>query len=73
MKQIIVNALNRMPVLLIVVVEAAMVYLATSIAKVAFSQLDPLYSVWYRVGFMTLFCLLGEDLFRTKTRAQFFA
>ena len=70
MKQIIVNALNRMPVLLIVVVEAAMVYLATSIAKVAFSQLDPLYSVWYRVGFMTLFLLAWRRPFSHKKRAH---
>lgn len=70
MKQIIVNALNRMPVLLIVVAEAAMVYLATSIAKVAFSQLDPLYSVWYRVGFMTLFFLAWRRPFSHKKRAH---
>ncbi len=70
MKQIIVNALNRMPVLLIVVAEAAMVYLATSIAKVAFSQLDPLYSVWYRVGFMSLFLLAWRRPFSRKKRAR---
>ncbi|EPI53707.1 MULTISPECIES: EamA family transporter [Gardnerella] len=70
MKQIIVNALNRMPVLLIVVVEAATVYLATSIAKVAFSQLDPLYSVWYRVGFMSLFLLAWRRPFSRKKRAR---
>lgn len=70
MKQIIVNALNRMPVLLIVVAEAAIVYLATSIAKVAFSQLDPLYSVWYRVGFMSLFLLAWRRPFSRKKRAR---
>ena len=70
MKQIIVNALNRMPVLLIVVAEAATVYLATSIAKVAFSQLDPLYSVWYRVGFMSLFLLAWRRPFSRKKRAR---
>lgn len=70
MKQIIVNALNRMPVLLIVVAEAATVYLATSIAKVAFSQLDPLYSAWYRVGFMSLFLLAWRRPFSRKKRAR---
>ena len=59
-----------MPVLLIVVAEAAMVYLATSIAKVAFSQLDPLYSVWYRVGFMSLFLLAWRRPFSRKKRAR---
>ena len=57
MKQFVVNLLHRMPVLLIIVIEASMVYTATSVAKVAFSQLDPLYAVWYRVGFMTLLLL----------------
>lgn len=67
MKQFVVNVLHRMPVLLIIVIEAAMVYTATSVAKVAFSQLDPLYAVWYRVGFMTLMLLAWRRPFsRTK-------
>ena len=67
MKQFVVNVLHRMPVLLIIVIEAAMVYTATSVAKVAFSQLDPLYAVWYRVGFMALMLLAWRRPFsRTK-------
>ena len=67
MKQFVVNVLHRMPVLLIIVIEAVMVYTATSVAKVAFSQLDPLYAVWYRVGFMTLMLLAWRRPFsRTK-------
>lgn len=66
----VVSILNRMPVLLIVVVEAAMVYLATSVAKVAFSQLDPLYSVWYRVGFMSLLLLAWRRPFSKNKRSS---
>lgn len=68
MKQFVVNILRRMPVLLIVVVEAAIVYTATSVAKVAFSQLDPLYAVWYRVGFMTLLLLSWRRPFSRSKR-----
>lgn len=68
MKRFVVSLLNRMPVLLIIVIEAAMVYIATSVAKVAFRQLDPLYAVWYRVGFMTLFLLLWRRPFSRKKR-----
>ncbi len=68
MKQFLVNLLNRMPVILIIIFEATMVYIATSVAKVAFSQLDPLYAVWYRVGFMTLFLLAWRRPFSRKKR-----
>ncbi|WP_421778097.1 EamA family transporter [Gardnerella sp. KA00747] len=69
MKQFVVNLLHRMPVLLIIVIEAAMVYTATSVAKVAFSQLDPLYAVWYRVGFMTLLLLAWRRPFSHTKRS----
>lgn len=68
MKQFVVNLLHRMPVLLIIVIEASMVYTATSVAKVAFSQLDPLYAVWYRVGFMTLLLLAWRRPFSRSKR-----
>ena len=69
MKQFVVNLLHRMPVLLIIVIEASMVYTATSVAKVAFSQLDPLYVVWYRVGFMTLLLLAWRRPFSRSKRS----
>ena len=69
MKQFVVNLLHRMPVLLIIVIEASMVYTATSVAKVAFSQLDPLYAVWYRVGFMTLLLLAWRRPFSRSKRS----
>ena len=54
MKKAVVGILNRVPVVLIVIGEALVIYLATAVAKLAFTQLDPLYSVWYRVGFMAV-------------------
>lgn len=69
MKQFVVNLLHRMPVLFIIVIEASMVYTATSVAKVAFSQLDPLYAVWYRVGFMTLLLLAWRRPFSRSKRS----
>ncbi|MFU0548863.1 EamA family transporter [Gardnerella leopoldii] len=69
MKQFVVNLLHRMPVLLIIVIEASMVYTATSVAKVAFSQLDSLYAVWYRVGFMTLLLLAWRRPFSRSKRS----
>lgn len=69
MKRIVVNLLNRMPSLLIVILEGVVVYAATSVAKVAFSQLDPLYAVWYRVGFMALFLIAWRRPFSKKKRA----
>ena len=50
MKKAVVGILNRVPVVLIVIGEALVIYLATAVAKLAFTQLDPLYSVWYRVS-----------------------
>lgn len=57
-KKAVVGILNRVPVVLIVIGEALVIYLATAVAKLAFTQLDPLYSVWYRVGFMAVLLLL---------------
>ena len=53
-KKVVLNALNHVPVLLIVIGEALFMYAATLVAKLAFTQLDPLYAVWYRVGFTAL-------------------
>lgn len=69
MKRIVINLLQRMPTLLIVVLEGTIVYMATSVAKVAFSQLDPLYAVWYRVGFMALFLMAWRRPFSRAKRS----
>lgn len=53
-KKVVLNALNHVPVFLIVTGEALFMYAATLVAKLAFIQLDPLYAVWYRVGFTAL-------------------
>lgn len=58
MKKAAVGILDRVPVVYIVIGEAMVIYTAMAIAKLAFPQLDPLYSVWYRVGFMAVMLLL---------------
>ena len=58
LKRLVVLALGRVPVFLLVLGEATVMYAATLVAKQAFTQLDPLYAVWYRVGFCTLLMLL---------------
>ncbi|KFI49107.1 EamA family transporter [Bifidobacterium biavatii] len=69
MKKAILDLLNRVPVFVVVMGEAVMIYLATAIAKVAFTQLDPLYAVWFRVGFMTLMLLAWRRPWRAAKRA----
>ena len=71
MKKAAVGILNRVPVVCIVIGEALVVYTAMAIAKLAFTQLDPLYSVWYRVGFMAVMLLLWRRPgFRWPTSGQ---
>lgn len=62
----IVRALNRMPVFLIVVLEATLIYSATGVAKVAFTQLDAMYAAWYRVGFMAILLLIWRRPWRKR-------
>lgn len=56
------TALNRLPIVVIAICEAVMIYTATGVAKVAFTQLDAVYAAWYRVGFMALMLLAGISL-----------
>ncbi|KAB7789355.1 EamA family transporter [Bifidobacterium cebidarum] len=72
MKKAVVGILNRVPVVLIVIGEALVIYTATAIAKLAFTQLDPLYSVWYRVGFMTLLLLAWRRPWQRSKRNRLF-
>ena len=44
MKKAVVGILNRVPVVLIVIGEALVIYLATAVAKLAFTQLCLLYT-----------------------------
>lgn len=67
-KKAILGILDRMPVFAIVACEALIIYLATAFAKVAFEQLDPLYAVWYRVGFMTVLMLVWRRPWRASRR-----
>lgn len=70
MKKAVLEILNRVPVFLVVMGEAVVIYLATAIAKVAFTQLDPLYAVWYRVGFMAVMMLLWRRPWRAEKRRR---
>lgn len=38
------TALNRLPIVVIAICEAVMIYTATGVAKVAFTQLDAVYA-----------------------------
>lgn len=68
MKRAVVDILNRIPVVIIVIGETLVIYAATAIAKLAFTQLDPLYSVWYRVGFMAVLLLLWRRPWQAAKR-----
>lgn len=68
-KKVVLNALNHVPVFLIVIGEALFMYAATLVAKLAFTQLDPLYAVWYRVGFTALLLIAWRCPWRADKRA----
>lgn len=72
MKKAVVGILNQVPVVCIVIGEVLVVYTATAIAKLAFAQLDPLYSVWYRVGFMAVMLLLWRRPWQRSKRGHLF-
>ncbi|WP_421728486.1 EamA family transporter [Bifidobacterium callitrichidarum] len=72
LKRAIISLLNRVPVVFIVIGEALVIYLATAIAKLAFTQLDPLYSVWYRVGFMAVLLLVWRRPWSVAKRGRLF-
>ncbi len=55
-----------MPVFLIVVLEATLIYSATGVVKVAFTQLDAVYAAWYRVGFMAILLLIWRRPWRNR-------
>lgn len=59
---------NRIPVVLIIMGEGLMIYLATSVAKLAFTQLDPLLAAWYRVGFVAILMLIWRHPFSKAKR-----
>lgn len=67
-KKAVLDILNRVPVFLIVIGEAVFMYAATLVAKLAFTQLDPLYAVWYRVGFTALLLIAWRRPWRANKR-----
>ncbi|WEV59414.1 EamA family transporter [Bifidobacterium sp. ESL0728] len=60
---------NRVPVVLIIMGEGLMIYLATSVAKLAFTQLDPLLAAWYRIGFGAVLMMIWRRPFSKVKRA----
>ncbi|MBW3081019.1 EamA family transporter [Bifidobacterium saguinibicoloris] len=72
MKRAVIRVLNHVPVVVIVVCEAIVIYSATGVAKLAFTQLDPLYAVWYRVGFMAVLMLLWRRPWSAAKRGWLF-
>ncbi|MBT1181500.1 EamA family transporter [Bifidobacterium sp. CP2] len=72
MKRAVIRVLNHVPVVVIVVCEAIVIYSATGVAKLAFTQLDPLYAVWYRVGFMAVLMLLWRRPWSAAKRGRLF-
>lgn len=62
------TALNRLPIVVIAICEAVMIYTATGVAKVAFTQLDAVYAAWYRVGFMALMLLAWRKPWKADRR-----
>ncbi|WEV70130.1 EamA family transporter [Bifidobacterium sp. ESL0775] len=49
--------------------EGLMIYLATSVAKLAFTQLDPLLAAWYRVGFVAVLMMVWRRPFSKAKRS----
>lgn len=62
------TALNRLPIVVIAICEAVMIYTATGVAKVVFTQLDAVYAAWYRVGFMALMLLAWRKPWKADRR-----
>lgn len=60
---------NRLPVVLIIMGEGLMIYLATTVAKLAFTQLDPLLAAWYRIGFGAVLMMVWRRPFSKAKRA----
>ena len=69
-KQLVLRVLDRVPVFVIVLGEAIVMYAATLVAKQAFTQLDPLYAVWYRVGLCALLMLAWRHTWTAARRAH---
>ncbi|OZG63074.1 threonine transporter RhtB [Bifidobacterium lemurum] len=72
MKKAVLDVLNRVPVVCIVIGQALIIYVATAIAKLAFTQLDPLYAVWYRVGFMAVLLMAWRRPWSKSKREAMF-
>lgn len=67
-RSLVLTALNQLPVIVLAVVEAALIYAATMVAKVAFSQLSPLPAAWWRVAFALLLLWLWRRPWRSGVR-----
>jgi inner membrane transporter RhtA len=67
-KQGIVRAINATPAWILVVIQSVSLYVATGLVKDAFSEIEPLYAAWYRVGFLALALLAWRRPWRKSVR-----
>jgi inner membrane transporter RhtA len=62
------RAINATPVWILVVVQSVSLYVATGLVKDAFSEIEPVYAAWYRVGFLALALVAWRRPWRKSVR-----
>lgn len=70
MKQLVVRAMGSTPVWLLVVIQSVSLYVGTGLVRRAFTEIDPLYAGWFRVGFLTLALLAWRRPWRASIRTK---
>lgn len=71
MKQWVVKVMNATPAWILVVIQSVSLYIATGLVKDAFSEIEPIYAAWYRVGFLALALVLWRRPWRKSVRKNF--
>ena len=54
MRKLAIRFFNDVPVVILTVIESIIIFAATMVAKLAFTQIAPLPAAWWRVGFALL-------------------
>lgn len=62
--------MNATPAWILVVIQSISLYIATGLVKDAFSEIDPLYAAWYRMGFLVLALVPWRRPWRKSVRAR---
>ncbi|MCI1984926.1 MAG: EamA family transporter [Bifidobacteriaceae bacterium] len=65
------RAINATPVWILVVIQSVSLYVSTGLVKDAFSEIEPVYAAWYRVGFLALALLAWRRPWRKSVRSRF--